>query len=165
MGNISHQTGDVAAWLLLITLAVTPLRRFFPKAKPISFLMRYRRYLGVASFGYAAAHTVAYLVRKEEMQYILADFVQVGMWTGWIALLIFLFLAITSNDLSVRLLGRRWVILHKFIYLAAPLTFAHWALTAYDPFVAFAHIAVLAAILIARAAVIPLRRRRSLSSP
>lgn len=151
-GEFLHQTGDAAAWLLLLTLAVTPLRRIFPKTKWTAFLVRNRRSLGVASFGYAFAHTVAYLVRKQELQYILADAAQAGMWTGWFAFAIFAALAATSNDGAVRLLGRKWTTLHKFVYLAAPLTFAHWALTVFDPATAYLHIGLLAVILIARAA-------------
>ena len=42
-----------------------------------------------------------------------------GMLTGWIAMLIFTALAITSNNTSVRSLGKRWKLLHRLVYLAA----------------------------------------------
>ena len=79
------------------------------------------------------------------------------MLTGWLAFAIFLPLALTSNDASVRMLGRSWKRLHRAVYAAAVLSFAHWILEAFDPAVAYAHLAVLAAIQSARLA--PAARR------
>src|SRR5688500_4703359 len=63
-GHAIGDSGDWAAWLLLLTLAVTPLRLLFRKQKWTTWLVRRRRDLGVASFAYASSHTVIYLTDK-----------------------------------------------------------------------------------------------------
>ena len=68
------------------------------------------------------------------------------MATGWVAFLIMLALAATSNDRSVRLLRRRWKWLHRAVYLVAVLAFAHWILTAFDPWPGVWHLGVLAVL-------------------
>jgi len=142
-GGYVHDTGRIAAWLLLATLLVTPLRQTFRANTVIRWYGTQRRYLGVASFAYALAHVVAYLLRQE-WDIIVEDFAMAGFWTGWLAFAIFLPLAITSNDAAMRLMRRSWKNLHRFAHLAAILTFLHWALTAFDPFTAYCHIAGLA---------------------
>ena len=77
---------------------------------------------------------------------IVEDAAELALATGWVALVVMLTLAATSNDASVRLLGRRWKWVHRAVYAAAVLTFAHWILTAFDPLPGVAHLAVLAAI-------------------
>jgi sulfoxide reductase heme-binding subunit YedZ len=142
-GGYVHDMGRWAAWALLAALLATPLRLTFPHNIFFRWFMAQRRYIGVASFGYAAAHLIAYLARQE-WAVITEDFVQTAFWSGWLAFAIFLALAVTSNDLSVRLLRRGWKNLHRLVHAAAILTFLHWALTAFDPFVAYCHIAALA---------------------
>ena len=51
--------------------------------------------------------------------------------------MIFLALAITSNNGSVRKLGKKWKSLHRLVYVAAALVFAHWILTAFEPQLAY----------------------------
>ena len=142
-GGYVHDTGRAAAWLLLAALAATPLRLTFPGNAVTRWYVAQRRYLGVTAFAYAAAHLAAYLARQDWSR-IAEDFVQAGFWTGWIAFAIFVPLAVTSNDLSMRLLRRGWKNLHRLVHVAAVLVFAHWALTAFDPFLAYCHIAGLA---------------------
>jgi sulfoxide reductase heme-binding subunit YedZ len=151
-GNAVKDSGDWAAWLLLVTLAVTPLRQGFGPGALTNLLMRRRRDLGVASFAYAALHTVIYLYRKGSVDAAWADLETRGMLWGWAALILFVPLAITSNDASVRLLKRAWKRLHRLVYPAAILTFAHWVATAFDPTTAWIHVGILAAIEIARIA-------------
>ena len=66
-GHAVKDSGDWAAWLLLATLAVTPLRLAFRKSTWTLWLMKRRRDLGVASFAYAAIHTAIYLVNKADL--------------------------------------------------------------------------------------------------
>ena len=68
------------------------------------------------------------------------------MWTGWLALVVMLVLAATSNDASVRRLGRRWPLLHRTVYAAAALSFVHWILSAFDPVPGYIHLGVLAGL-------------------
>ena len=142
-GGYVHTTGRCAAWLLLLALAATPLKLTFPGNRAARWFLAQRRYLGVASFGYAAAHLIAYLARQDWAR-IREDLPDAAFWTGWLAFLIFAALAFTSNDLSVRLLQRGWKTLHRLVHVAAILIFVHWALTAFDPFLAYCHIAALA---------------------
>jgi sulfoxide reductase heme-binding subunit YedZ len=144
-GRYVHDTGRYAAWLLLAVLVISPLRLSFPGSFFLRWLAAQRRYLGVAAFAYAAAHLIAYLLRQEWAR-ILEDLATPGFWTGWIAFFIFVPLAVTSNDLTVRLMRRAWKSLHRLAHLAAILVFAHWVLTAFDPFLAWCHVAGLALI-------------------
>lgn len=148
-GHAIKDSGDWAAWLLLLTLAVTPLRLAFRRARWTLWLMKRRRDLGVASFAYAAIHTAIYLVDKASLAVVLEQAAGWDLLTGWLALAIFLPLAITSNDRSMRAMKRGWKRLHRLVHPAAVLVFAHWALTAFDPVTAYIHIGILAAIEIA----------------
>jgi sulfoxide reductase heme-binding subunit YedZ len=156
-GHAIGDSGDWAAWLLLLTLAITPLRLLFKGRKWPAWLVRRRRDFGVASFAYAAGHTVIYLADKVSLDIILSDLGLPEFLTGWLALALFVPLAVTSNNVSVRALGRSWKRLHRLVYPAAILTFLHWALTAYDPTTAYIHIGILAVIEIVR---IALQRRQ-----
>lgn len=149
-GHAIGDSGDWAAWLLMATMAVTPLRLMFRRQRLTGWLLRRRRDLGVASFAYAAGHTLIYLIRKASPDLILAELSTPYILVGWIALALFLPLAITSNDISVRRLKRSWKTLHRLVYPAAILTFLHWVWSAFDPTTAWIHIGVLAAIEIVR---------------
>ena len=149
-GEFIHITGDWSARLLILTLAVTPLRNIMPKQRWTAWLFRQRRYLGVATFAYAVPHLVAYLVKLADAGRILSEGIEPGMLTGWLAMLIFTALAITSNNTSVRKLGKRWKVLHRLVYAGAVLTFMHWILLAFDPLQGYIHAGVLVAIILLR---------------
>ena len=149
-GHAIGDSGDWAAWLLLVTLAVTPIRLMFRNSKWAQWLMRRRRDLGVASFAYAAGHTIIYVVNKAALAPVLEEAGNADMLTGWLAFALFVPLAITSNDVSMRALKRGWKRLHRLVYPAAILVFVHWALAAFDPTTAYIHIGILAAIEIVR---------------
>jgi len=144
-GGYVHLTGRIAAWLMLLALAMTPLRLTFPGAGWARWLLAQRRYVGVAAFAYAAAHLAAYLARQD-WSVIREDAATSGMISGWIAFAVFAALAVTSNDAAVRRLRAAWKKLHRLIHLAAILVFVHWALTAFDPVLAYCHIAGLVLI-------------------
>ena len=144
-GEYLHATGELGARLLIVTMAVTPLRMMFGNAAWTRWLLGRRRYLGVAAFGYALLHATAYL-QRQSLTVITKEAAELAVATGWLALLVMLLLAATSNDAAVRLLGRRWKWLHRAVYAAAVLTFAHWILTAFDPLPGAAHLLVLAAL-------------------
>jgi len=145
-GEFIHATGEFSARLLIITLAVTPLRLMFPRSRWTIWLLQNRRYFGVAAFAYAVPHLVAYLWKLASVAKVLEEGAEPGMWTGWIALIIFLALAITSNNFSTRKLGQRWKTLHRLVYPAAILTFAHWVLVAFDPVSGLVHAGILIAL-------------------
>lgn len=142
-GHAIGDTGDWAAWLLLLTLAATPLRLVFRRQGWTTWLLRRRRDIGVASFVYAAGHTAIYLFDKASLATVLAEAADVAMLTGWLALAIFIPLAVTSNDKAVRALKRSWKRLHRLVYPAAILTVVHWVLAAFDPTTAYVFLAIL----------------------
>ena len=136
-GEVIHETGDWSVGLLFIALAITPLGRVAAKSGWLAFFRFHRRAIGVASFAYAALHTIAYLERKWGADLIVTEGLKPGIATGWLALVIYLVLATTSNNRSVRRLGKSWKTLHRSVYAAAVLVFVHWVLTAFDPQLAY----------------------------
>lgn len=149
-GHAIGDSGDWAAWLLMVTLAVTPVRLLFRKQRWAIWLMQRRRDLGVASFAYAAGHTAMYLWKKGSLELVLAELDQDFILVGWLALALFVPLAVTSNDVSMRRLKRSWKSLHRLVYPAAVLTFLHWVWSAFDPTTAWIHVGILAAIELVR---------------
>jgi len=131
-GEVIHISGEFSARLLILTMAITPLRLMFGNARWPAWLLHRRRYFGVATFFYALLHTVVYLQKKASLTLVWQEGMSFSMWTGWLAFCIFLVLAITSNDASVRRLRRAWKKLHRWVYLAALLGFTHWIFIAFD---------------------------------
>lgn len=134
-----HPTGEFAARFMIITMVATPLQMIFRKQKWTLWLVRNRRYFGVAAFILALLHTVFYLADKSDITRILSEFWETGIWTGWLAFLIFIPLALTSNDLSMRMLRKSWKTLQRFVYPAAVLTLIHWLFIAHGPAGALVH--------------------------
>ena len=145
-GEVVHLTGELSVRLMMVALAATPLLLMFPGRALPRWLMRNRRYFGVASFAYAALHTVVYMERSGALADVLEEAATAEYLTGWVALLLFLALAATSNDWSMRRLRESWKSLHRWVYAAAALSFAHWVLVAFDPLPAYTHLALLTAL-------------------
>lgn len=156
-GEVVHASGEWAMRFLLAALAVTPLRRIFPQYEWAAWLIPRRRYFGVAAFAYMILHGIVYLQRLADLPRIVAEAAEAGMLTGWIGLALFLPLAVTSNDASVRRLGPAWKTLHRLVYAAAAASFAHWILVAFDRTTAYAYLAIGVTLVLARFAV-PARR-------
>ena len=125
--TLLHPTGEFAARFMIIAMMITPLMMLFRDASWPRWLMKRRRYLGVAAFFYALAHTVLYLIDEGAIAFTGDEVSKLYIWTGWIAFLIFVPLAVTSTDAWVRRLGRSWKKLQQFVYAAAILTLIHWA--------------------------------------
>ena len=124
--TLLHPTGEFSARLMIIAMMLTPLRMLFPKTRWLSWLMHRRRYLGVAAFGYALLHTLYYVIDLGALSAVMADIVKIGIWTGWVAFVIFVPLFLTSNDFSVRTMGPGWKMLQRWVYVAAVATALHW---------------------------------------
>ncbi|WP_281992717.1 sulfite oxidase heme-binding subunit YedZ [Sulfitobacter geojensis] len=122
-----HPTGEFAARFMIIGMMASPLALVFKGWRGPRWLQKNRRYLGVAAFFYALAHTVLYLIDLGTVQKVMADLPRFYIWTGWIAFVIFVPLAVTSSDYFVRKLGRNWKTLQRTSYAAAALTLLHWA--------------------------------------
>ena len=119
-------SGEFSARLLIITLSITPLIKIFPKKKWSKYLLKHRRNFGVAAFAYALLHTIFYLSTLDSISLLLSDFSIIGIWTGWVAFFIFIPLAITSNNISMKILKKNWYNLQKTAYIAAVFTLLHW---------------------------------------
>jgi len=137
-GETIHLTGQWSVGLLCAVLLTSPIKHLFPRWLGSRLLLRHRRAIGVASFGYALLHTVIYLVKKWPAGLVLQEGLDPSLLTGWIAFLLFLALAVSSNNISVKKLGRHWKTLHRSVYIAAAVTFTHWALTSFNPSTAMA---------------------------
>lgn len=149
-GQVLHQTGLWSAGLLLAALAVSPIRQVVGSKRWFSWILRYRRTLGVACFAYAALHTAVYLERKWGTDLILKEGLEASLATGWIAFAVFAALAITSNDAAVRAMGRAWKKLHRWVYAATALLLAHWWLAVFDRTMAYVFLAILLALQLPR---------------
>ena len=144
--RLLHPTGEFSARFLIITMALTPLRMLFPASKPLRWMLKRRRYFGVAAFFYALFHTLLYLVDMGTVRAILGEFLALGIWTGWLAMLIFVPLALTSTNAAVRKLGARWKTLQRAVYIAAVATLFHWIFVHNNLGPALAHFVPLAAL-------------------
>jgi sulfoxide reductase heme-binding subunit YedZ len=124
--TLSHSTGFAALRILIISLAITPVRRL---RKSLGWLVRFRRMLGLYAFFYASVHLLVYLKLYANLdwptlvndlskrRYIVAGF------SAWLLLLP---LALTSTKWSIRKLGKRWQVLHRLVYVAAVLGIVHY---------------------------------------
>lgn len=141
-----HPTGEFAARFMIIAMAATPLRMLFPASRITRWLVKYRREFGVAAFLYAALHTLLYVIDMETLTAMLGEVTALGIWTGWLAMIIFVPLGLTSNNVSVRALGPRWKSLQRFVYAAAIATLVHWIFVHNNLGAALVHFAPLAAL-------------------
>lgn len=161
--ELEHRTGAWAIRLLFATLAVTPLRRL----AGWQALGRYRRRLGLAAFAYALAHFLTWSVLDNglDLAAIAEDIVERPYVTvGFVAFVLLLPLAATSTRGAIRRLGRRWVKLHRLVYVAAVLAVVHhWWLVKKDLREPAVHAALLAILLASR--LVPAPRRKRAQNP
>lgn len=122
---LEHKLGTFALQLLLVGLAVTPLRRLTRVS-----LIRYRRAVGLMAFSYVVMHlTVWLLLDVQQLSRAWADILKRPYITiGMAAFVLLLPLAITSNTWSVRRLGAAWRRLHRLTYAAALLGALHYVM-------------------------------------
>ena len=123
---ITHTTGWWALAFLMITLAVTPLRRLLD----MPWLLRLRRLLGLYAFFYASLHFLTWLVIDQffDWEAIIKDIAKRPYITvGFTAFVLLLPLAATSTNAMVRRLGAaRWQTLHRLVYVIAVLGVVHF---------------------------------------
>ena len=123
--TITRFTGSWSLFILLTSLAVTPLRRLTGWNE----LIRYRRMLGLFAFAYAALHFATYMVLDLYFDFsaIAKDILKRPYITvGFTALVLMIPLAITSNSKMIRRLGKRWQQLHYLVYPIAILGVIHF---------------------------------------
>lgn len=121
---LALETGRWALRLLLLSLAITPLREL----TGFAVLAPLRRTLGLYALFYATLHVIVYLVFLLELRWseIGGDILERPYITvGFISFLILLALGITSIKAVMRKMGRRWKTLHQAVYAAAILGVLH----------------------------------------
>lgn len=125
VAEIEHRTGLWALRLLLVTLALTPLRQL--TGQPA--LIRFRRMLGLYAFFYATLHLAAYLgldLRGYWTQIFEEILKRPYITVGFAAWLLLVPLAITSTQGWMRRLKRNWGRLHRLIYAIGLLAVLHF---------------------------------------
>ena len=124
--TITHSTGDWSLRFLLISLAITPLRKILRRPE----LIKFRRMLGLFSFFYALLHvlTWSWLDKMFDPMEMWADVLKRPFITvGTLAFVCLLLLACTSTTGWIRRLGgKRWQALHRLAYLAAIAAVVHY---------------------------------------
>ena len=127
--SIMGTAGVLSAMLLIATLAISPLTVMFPKSRMVSWMLRRRRYFGVAAFSYALVHVLFYFVGMETLARAAEGLLTPAVLMGWAAFFIFLPMAITSNKVMTRAMGwRSWKTLQRLGYVSAVLVLAHWVM-------------------------------------
>lgn len=122
--ELLHRNGDWGLRLLLVTLAITPLRRL----TGANWLVRLRRMLGLYAFFYACLHLLVFVVFEHELSLA-------ALWedildrpfilVGFCAFLLLVPLAVTSTKGMMRRLGKRWQRLHRLVYACGVLALLH----------------------------------------
>lgn len=148
---MQHVTGDTVLTCLMLTLAVTPLRRITGWNE----IIRVRRLIGLTAFWYACLHLTTYLVFDQMLDVgEIAEDIEKHPWVlvGFTAFLCLVPLAITSTNGWVRRLGgKRWRRLHRLVYVAAGAGVLHYLwLVKKDISAPLAYGAVLTVLLLSR---------------
>lgn len=123
--TLSHRTGDWSLRFLLLTLAVTPLRRL----SGWNWLLKFRRMLGLFAFFYVCLHLGVYLIFDQffDPSAILEDIAKRPYITvGFAGFLLLIPLAATSTNGMIKRLGRNWQRLHRLVYLIGVLGVVHY---------------------------------------
>ncbi|GAA3762403.1 protein-methionine-sulfoxide reductase heme-binding subunit MsrQ [Terriglobus aquaticus] len=177
VATLTHNTGDLAVYCLLIGLAISPVRRLSPR---LGFLVRYRRMVGLFAFYYATLHLLVYVflfsgfditsalanVKAHEWHALRQNWIDVWptlrddlkkrvfIQVGLLAWFLLFLLAITSPQSVMRRMGGKpWQTLHRVVYGAAILAMVHyWWLVKKGNLAPLADTVVLAVLLLARPA-------------
>ncbi|WP_171102412.1 protein-methionine-sulfoxide reductase heme-binding subunit MsrQ [Ruegeria sp. HKCCD7255] len=124
---LEHKLGELALQLLILGLAVTPLRQYLGLN-----LLKFRRAIGVLAFSYVTLHLLVWLfLDVQVLGQIWADILKRPYITvGMAGFLLLVPLAVTSNNWFVRRLGPRWRKLHVLVYPAVLLGGLHYVMLA-----------------------------------
>lgn len=125
--NLIYHSGLWCTYLLLASLAITPLRRLTGWGR----LAQLRRLLGIASFSYCLLHILAWFgLRFWNWAEIGTELLgRATLWVATASFLLMLALAATSFDRIIRSMGRSWKKLHTLVYAAAFLAVLHFLMS------------------------------------
>jgi sulfoxide reductase heme-binding subunit YedZ len=120
---LEREYGEVALKLLVLGLAITPLRKHVGLN-----LLKFRRAIGLSAFFFVVAHFGVWaLLDVQSMDRVVADILKRPSVTiGMVGLVLLVPLAVTSNNLSIRRLGAKWRKLHLLTYPAVALGALHY---------------------------------------
>lgn len=124
--DLIHPSGEFSVRLMIVAMMISPLRAVLGRRGWLDWLLARRRALGVAACGYGLLHLGFYLYDMGNWRQIVEEAVIFSIWTGYAAMLIFVAMALTSNNASQRALRRNWKRLQRLVYLAALLIALHW---------------------------------------
>ena len=114
--DITHHTGKWTLYFIVITLAMTPLK----KITKLNIWINYRRMFGLFIFFYASIHLMTYvgLDYRFDLASIGDDIIKKKyIFIGFSAWLLLIPLAVTSNKRMIKILKNKWKKLHRLIYL------------------------------------------------
>jgi len=147
--ELTHLLGELALQMLIVTLAVSPLRRFTGVS-----LIKFRRAFGLLAFYYVTCHLLVWLILDVGiLSQIWADILKRPYITiGMVAFVILIPLAVTSSNVAIRKMGpKAWKRLHQSSYVAAVLGAVHYIMVAktwqVEPLL---YLAVIGVLLLAR---------------
>ena len=184
VNTLTHETGDWTVYMLLLSLAITPVRRLSSK---LAWLVRFRRMIGLYAFFWATLHLLTYVLlfsgfdlvgaltalRAGQLHVLKEDWIAVWptmvddvvkrrfIQVGLLSYLILLALALTSPQWIMRKLGGKpWQTLHRMVYFAAILGVIHyWWLVKKGVLAPWKDTAFLAVVLLARPAYLWLKKK------
>jgi sulfoxide reductase heme-binding subunit YedZ len=161
--KLTHETGQWTLRLLLVTLALSPLRQWSGTAA----WLRFRRLAGLYSFFYCCCHFSIWFIADHSLDVgeMLDDVIKRPYITlGFSAFLLLWPLALTSNRAMLHRLGRRWKTLHQLVYLILLLGILHFLWLVKADYLQPTIYAIIAVILLAHR-VGPLKRLSRAFSP
>jgi sulfoxide reductase heme-binding subunit YedZ len=151
ISELEHRLGLLGLQFLIASLTITPLRNWTGVN-----LIRFRRAIGLLAFYYICAHLLTWLLLDiRDPARIWADIVKRPYITiGMLAFLLLVPLAVTSNNASIRKLGKRWRQIHWLVYAAVPLGATHFVMLRkgwqYEPLIYLGVVVALLAVRFAR---------------
>lgn len=122
---LTHATGEWGLYFLLLTLAITPLRRHYHW----NSLQKFRRFFGLWSFTFIFLHFFVFIFFDHffDIASIFEDIVERPyIAVGFIAFILMIPLAVTSYKTLQKKMGKRWISLHQSIYLVSILGVIHY---------------------------------------
>ena len=143
-------TGEFAVRMMVIAMMIGPALDLFGRRGWLLWLQARRRYLGVGAFSYALLHFIFYVVDMGALTEMLAEIDAPGIWTGYLAFILMMIVAMISNNASMRWLKRAWKQTQRLAYPAAALTAAHWIFLEWETIPAIVHFGPLLALNLAR---------------
>jgi methionine sulfoxide reductase heme-binding subunit len=162
---ITHSTGDWTIIFLLITLAITPLRRITGQ----NWLIRFRRMTGLYAFFYGVLHftTWLWLDKFFDVGEMVKDIGKRPFITvGFLGFVLMIPLAVTSTQWAIRKMGKNWASLHRLVYLSAIAGVVHyWWLVKIDVSKPLRYAVILSLLLGWRAVIWAMKKSRAQSAP